>query len=300
MWIIFAFLAPALYAIAEIFDEYLSNKGFKNISSIVFFACILNFVFVSFVFLIQKPVIPDLKLLWPLLGVALTNLLYLYPYYKSLKIEDTSVVSAFFSFGKIIIPIFAFLFVGEILNLREYIGIAIIILGNVFLAFHNVKHKFKLSKAFYLIIFASTLLAVEGILFKYMFEHGVNWSAAIGGQLIISGILGCVTLLLYKKSRSHIMAEKANFRISGKLFLSEEFITFIALGAETYAISLAPVTLVKGIGMAIPLFVLTYTIMVKRFNPKAFHEDTKKGIVFKKMLIFILIVIGLFLIGVND
>ncbi len=300
MWIFLAFLAPAMYAVAEIFDEYLSNRGFKNLSALVFFSCILNFIFIPFLFLVQKPVFPSWNLLWPLIGVALTNLLYLYPYYKSLKIEDTSVVSAFFSFGKIIIPIFAFIFVGEILSIREYIGIGIIILGNVVLALHMTGKKIRLSKAFYMILFASTLLAIEGILFKYMFEQGVNWSMAVGGQLLISCVLGCATLLAFRRTRRHIMEERGKYKSSAKILFSEELFTFLGLAAETYAISLAPVTLVKGIGMAIPIFVLSYTVVVKKFNPKAFHENTKRSVVIRKVFIFGLIILGLFLVGFTE
>jgi len=311
MWILFAFLAPALYAVAEIFDEYLSNRGFKNISSLIFFACLLNFAFLPILFFIQRPTMPPIHLIWPIVGVALTNILYLYPYYKSLKIEDTSVVSAFFSFGKIIIPVFAFIFVGEILQLREYVGIGIIIVGNILLAlhikkksifevFHLAKKKFQLSKAFYLILFASTLLAIEGILFKYMFEQGISWSTAVGGQLLISGFLGIFVLLAFPKTRQHIIKDRKKFKHSGGIFFIEELFTFLALGAETYAISIAPVSLVKGIGMSIPIFVLSYTVAVKRFKPKDFHEDTNSSRVIKKIIIFILIILGLSLIGFNE
>ncbi len=300
MWIFFAFLAPALYAVGEIFDEYLSNRGFKHIAPIIFFASALNIFFVPIIFFIQKPVMPGMNLLWPILGVALTNLLYLYPYYRSLQIEDTSVVSAFFSFGKIIIPIFAFFLVGEVLALREYMGIGIIILGNVFLALHVTKQKLRLSKAFYMILFASTLLAFEGILFKYMFEQGINWSTAVGGQLIASGVIGCAALLAFKKTRRQIFEEHREYRKSAKLFFTEELFTFFALAAETYAISLAPVSLVKGIGMAIPIFVLSYTVAVKRINPKAFHENTHRAVVIRKICIFALIILGLGLIGFSE
>ena len=215
MWILFAFLAPALYAVAEIFDEYLANRGLKNINSLIFTASVLNFVFVPILFLIQKPEVPSINFLLPIIGLALTNLLYQYPYYKSLTIEDTSVVSAFFSFGKIIIPIFAFLFVGEILEFKQYIGIGIIIFGNIILALHRSKKKLHLSKAFYLILLASVILAIEGILFKYIFESGLNWSTAVGGQLIASGVLGTTTLLLFKKTRNKI---KKDFSfITGKI-----------------------------------------------------------------------------------
>ncbi len=301
MWIFFAFLAPALYAVGEILDEYLSNRIFKRVIPIVFLALLLNFLFVPVLFLIQKPVMPSFNLIWPLIGVGLTNLLYLFPYYKSLKIEDTSIVSAFFSIGKIIIPIFAFVFIGEVLQFREYLGIGVIIIGNVLLAFHMKSGKILLSKAFYLIIIASTILAIDGILYKYMFDQGINWSTAIGGQLLISGILGCAFLLINPVTRKQILAEMGQYRKSSiKLFFTEELFTFLALGAEAFAISLAPVSLVKGIGMSIPIFVLVYTVIVKKYNPKAFREDTKKGVVIKKVIIFGLIILGLILVGVNE
>ena len=300
MWILFAFLAPALYAVAEIFDEYLANRGLKNINSLIFTASVLNFVFVPILFLIQKPEVPSINFLLPIIGLALTNLLYQYPYYKSLTIEDTSVVSAFFSFGKIIIPIFAFLFVGEILEFKQYIGIGIIIFGNIILALHRSKKKLHLSKAFYLILLASVILAIEGILFKYIFESGLNWSTAVGGQLIASGVLGTTTLLLFKKTRHQIKEDASRIKGSIKIFFTEELFTFLALASETYAISLAPVSLVKGIGMAIPNFVLTYTVMVKKFNPRAFHENTKHSAIVKKVIIFGLIILGLILIGFNE
>ncbi len=300
MWILFAFLAPALYAVAEIFDGYLSNKGFKHISSVMFFACLLNFIFIPIIFIIQKPIIPSTDLFIPLIGAAITDLLYMYPYYKSLKIEDTSIVSAFFSFGKIIIPIFAFVFIGEVLSLREYVGIAIIIFGNVALAFHSTKKKLKLSRAFYLIIFSSVVLAIQGILFKYMFEQGMNWSTAVGGQLLITCFLGCFIMLIIKKTRNQIISERKLFKRSSGIFLTEELFTGLGFAAETYAISMAPVSLVKGIGMSIPVFVLTLTLAVKRFNPGAFRENTKKNAVLRKVFIFGLIILGLVLIGINE
>ncbi len=300
MWILFAFLAPALYAVAEIFDEYLSNHGFKNTTSLIFLASLLNFVFVPILFLIQTPVMPPAHLIWPIIGVALTNLLYLFPYYKSLRIEDTSIVSAFFSMGKIIIPIFAFLFVGEVLEIKQYIGIAVIILGNVFLALHKSKQKMKLSKAFYMILYASTLLAIEGILFKYMFEQGLGWSTAMGGQLLMAGTLAVIGLLLYSKTRKQIWEDRHHFRKSIRLFFTEELFTFLGLGAETFAISIAPVSLVKGVGMVVPIFVLSYTVMIKRYSPKSFHEDVHLLTIVKKALIFGMIILGLFLIGVAD
>ncbi len=299
MWIFFALLAPAFYGIAEIFDEYLSNKKFSSTISLTLYAGVFNIFFLPVIFLVAHPVFPA-QILWlPLIGVGLTNVLYCFPYYKALQVEDTSVVSGFFSFGKILIPVFAFMFLKELLTPTQYLGIGVVILGNILLAFHKSKKNFKLSKAFFLIITASTILAIEGILFKYMFENGLTWGTAIAGQMVISSV---ASLLLLFSPRDSKLVKKdwPNFVSSFKVFFSEELFTFLAIAAEIYAIEQAPLSLVKGIGLTIPLFILSYTIIFKKHMPRAFHEHIESKVLLKRIPLYCLIIIGLVLVGFHE
>jgi drug/metabolite transporter (DMT)-like permease len=299
MWIFFALLAPALYGIAEIFDEYLSNKKFNSTFSLIFYASIFNLVFVPFILILFPPSIPAKDLWVPLIFTGLTGILYCFPYYKALQLEDTSVVSAFFSFGKIIIPVFAFLFLGELLTPLQYIGLAVVILGNIVLGFHRSKKKIKISKAFFLIVLASTILALGDIVLKYMFEKGISWATVMSGQLLISSFFS-IFFLLARDGRNIIKKDWTNFTGSFKAFFSEELCTFLAMAAEVYAIQQAPLSLVKGIGLTIPLFILSYTIIFKRYMPRAFHEHIEKSVLLKRIPLYCLIILGLVLVGFHE
>ncbi len=143
---------------------------------------------------------------------------------------------------------------------------------------------------------AGFITAVEGVLFKYMFEQGMGWSTAVGGQLVISTIFSFF-LLFSVKARKNIRDDWSKFTGSFRFFFYDELFTFLAVAAETYAILLAPVSLVKAIGLASPLFVLSYTVMVKKRMPKTFHEDTHRHVLLKKIPLYLLIIVGVVLIG---
>lgn len=296
MWILFAFLTPALFAASELLDGYLSNKKFKSVISLVFFASITNLLFVPIVFSIESPNFSNSRLILPLIGVGLTNVLYLYPYYKALQIEDTSVVAAFFSIGKIITPILAFLILNEELSILQYLGLGLVIMANFFLAIKYGRVKVEIKKSFLLIAAASVILAFEGILFKYMFEIGLKWSTAVGGQLIATFIIALLIFSI-RRFRMQIQMEFRNFVDSFKLFFVEELITFSAIAIEAYAIKLAPLSLVKGVGLTIPLFVIFYTLILKKHRPNTFQEDIQRRILLKRIPLYFILILGLFLLG---
>ena len=131
MWLLFAFLSPAFYAIAEVFDNFLVNKEFKHPLTLVFYSSLFNLIFIPALFLIQRPELPPLGTLPIFIMLGLVGVGYLFPYYKGLKIEDTSIVVSFFAIGRIFVPVLAYLFVGEILNLQQYAGIFLIIISSI-------------------------------------------------------------------------------------------------------------------------------------------------------------------------
>ena len=53
MWLLFAFLSPAFYAIAEIFDEFLVTKEFKHPFTVVFYTSLFNLIFVHLIYLLS-------------------------------------------------------------------------------------------------------------------------------------------------------------------------------------------------------------------------------------------------------
>ena len=131
-WIIFALLEPFFHGFANVIDNHFTNNLFKKTTTLVFFASFTNILFLPIIFLLDFPsfITPSQIPFFIILG--LTGIGYLYPYYKALQNDDTSIVVSLFSLGKIFVPLLAFLLVGEILAISQYIGFFVVILIALF------------------------------------------------------------------------------------------------------------------------------------------------------------------------
>lgn len=295
MWLLYAFLAPAFYAIAEIFDNFLVNREFKHPLTLIFYSTLFNLIFVPILFIFSPPAFPPLHTIPIFILLGLVDIGYLYPYYRGLKADDTSVVISFFAIGRIFVPVLAFLIVGEILDFKQYFGIGLIIVSVVGLAMHHARKRFRFSKAVWYISFAAFLLAFEGIFLKLLFENGVSVSTAVGGESIIGLILG-ISLLMSGKIRKDAKATLPIFIKFSPLFLLEELFTFLGYVTESAAISLTSVSVVKGITMASPFFLLVYAWIGYGIFPQLFKEDLHRKKVIRKLLLFVVLIVGIILV----
>ena len=156
-YIFIAFFAPIFNALASTIESRLSNNVFKHQTTMMFYISMMNWVFLPLCFLFGAPTAPTPTALFCYLGLAMIDVLYLYPLYTSMKVIDNSIVAALFSLGQITIPLMSFLFLGEILNLEQYIGFTIIIMASVALSIKGTRIP-KLSRAFYYMVFAFAIL----------------------------------------------------------------------------------------------------------------------------------------------
>jgi drug/metabolite transporter (DMT)-like permease len=296
MWLFFAFLAPMFFGIANVFDNFLVNKSFKNPATLVFYASLFSIIFVPFLLFFYKLSWPPLATIPIFLILGIVNTAYLYPYYKGLQSDDTSTAVSFFSLGRIFIPFWAFLIVGEKLSLEEYIGVILIIIGSILLSMKGSLKDIKLSKALFYILLAAFIISFEGVLLKYLFNGGVSVGVGVAGEMIASAL--CVLLLLFhKRTRIDIKQNFKIFKESVPIFLVEEGATFIAFFTGTYALGIAPVSLVKSITIFSPFFVLIYANLLGKRFPDFFNEQKGIGITFKKVLLFSITAIGVILVA---
>ncbi|OGL98165.1 hypothetical protein A2318_01465 [Candidatus Uhrbacteria bacterium RIFOXYB2_FULL_45_11] len=293
LWIFIAFLAPVLHGFANILDNYLTNQRFKNIWTLTFYSTLFNALFLPFIFFIEVPGIPPVSAVPFLLLVGTIDILYLFPYYKALQSDDTSVVSALFSLGKILIPLFAFLFVGEQLHLTQYLGFFILILASASLTL-NHRGVFRLNASFFYMLLCSILLAVEAVAYKHLFDQ-VGWSTGFVWATCVSTMV-ILGFLFVTHIRRDIFKHTKDLKRNAPVFILEEFLTFGGSAASTYAISLVPVTLEKSIGAFQPLFVLLYALVLGKYFPHLFKEQIDRRSILKKSLIFLIMIAGVLLV----
>ena len=291
--VLVAFLEPVLHAWSNILDNYFSNTLFPNLSVLLFFGTLLNLVFLPIVLFFDPFVGVPLSLMWILGVIAVVNVVYAFPYYWALRHADTSVVASLFSLGKIFVPLLAFLIVGEVLLLPQYIGFGLIILSSALLTL-DLK-ALKLNKAFFLMLLVSFVLAFQTILYKYVFEAGVNWGSVVAVLTLMELVIAAVIMVALMRPRA-IIEDLRTIRTNWKLFVTQQGLEWGGNVSASYAVSVLPVTVAQSIVGTQPLFVLIYALLFGKKLGHVFKEQTGRGELIKKCALFALTIIGTVLV----
>ncbi len=291
-WILIAFLEPVLHASVNILDSNLTNRLFKSAWLITILVAFSTVLFLPLIWIFDPPTNLPLNLLPFFVVVAFIELFYSYPYYKALQNADTSIAISLFSLGKIFVPILAFVFIKESLLPIQYFGFFLII-GSSFALTFNRQARFRLNKSFFYMLLASALLAIEVVIYKYIFDQ-VGWSTGFVWVLGISGVMGLFTILL-PKVRQSIKLELPALKKYYWLILLIGGIGFFGNIGFTYAVSQVPATVARTIDSFQPMFVLFYAVIFKRFFPISFKEEVDIRSLAKKVVLFIITVIGVVL-----
>lgn len=293
LWFFIALLNPVFHAFSNVLDNYFTNRLFKSVWTIIFYSTIFNAIFLPAIYFIGKPTFPPFSLFPFLCSITLIEILYLYPYYKALQNDDTSIVISLLALGKIFVPILAFLMVGETVQFAQYVGFLIVIVTSAFLTLDRTV-KFKFNNSFFYMLVCSLLLSVEAVVYKYIFNQ-VGWSTGFFWPAFFSLVVVACMLVL-PACRRDIRLQFQQFKDTFHIFALGEFLTVGGSIAGTYAISLTSVTLVKSIESLQSFCVLIYALIFRGIFPRLFkeHIDTKN--VIKKFILFGLAAVGVMLV----
>ncbi len=286
-------LVICLHSWANIFDNYFSAKIFKKLTTLIFLSSFVNLFFLPFVFFTGRPEMLNLASFGVVLLIALCNVAYQYPYYWSLRTAETSVVVSLFSLGKIATPLFAFFIVGEHLQKVQYLGFFTIILSSVLLTIDF--KKIRLNKECIYMLIVSVLLTIQLVLYKYLFQQSVKWSSSVIWVAIVD--MAIVTLFMvhpenFKDLKS--LTELSKKQIG--LFVLNQCFTWTGDIIGVYAVYFIPVSLFEGVESTQPVFVLIFALLFIKKIPRLFNEYVGKDKIAKKIVLFILMVIGTLLI----
>ncbi len=291
--IIAVLVSALLHAGANIIDSYLSNKIFKRLANLIFFSSLFNVFFLPLVFLVAMPKAIDFHSLLIILLISLIEVGYQYPYYWALKRADTSIVVSLFSLGDILTPLFAFLLVGEHLHHSQYVGFFIVTLAS-FLLTLNIK-KLRLNTSLFLMLIVSIILTLQTVLWKYLFEQGLSWSTTIVWKTILQVAIASLFLFV-PKNYQEFKGYYKKAKTIGLLFFFNQFLTWGGEVVALFALLVLPASIEKGIGSVQPLFVLLLAFLFAKKLPQVFKEYVGKDMLWRKITLFIVMIIGIFLI----
>ena len=296
-WFFIALGAPFLWALTNIFDQYLVAKystGTRGSGGLVLFSSLIGIFIALGVFLFGFSVL-DISLLdkFLLLLIGGIKIAWIILYLFTLEIEDISSVVPWFMTIPIFGYILGYLFLGETLSITQQLGSLVTLLG-VFLIsidFSKGKKQVKWRPALYMLS-ACLLVSISGIIFKYVTAGGDFWVSSFWEYLGL-GLIGVLIYLFVPKYRDEFM--QMNKAGGVKIFtlntVSEVFAT-VGDFLTNFALLLAPVAMVYLVGSFQPAIVLFLTLLTTKFFPSIVKENLERNILFPKILAIVIITIG--------
>lgn len=291
--VLIAFLCPVMHAASNIIDAHLANNVFTRLPTLTFYNCLTSFFASLIVLFFGMPQWVGWSLIPLLLVVGMIEVFYQLPYYHALRLSDTSVVSAWFSLGYVLVPVLAYLVVDEKLNFIQYFGFGVLIVSNIVLNI-DTPRQIKFNKSFFLMLVSSSILAVECVLFKYALES-IDWISAVFYTAVISTLTSFV-FMIRRRDREDIAGCFRVYRLQFKVFGLNEVISQVGNIASIFALSALPVVVVESINASQPLFVLLFGVIFYSLFGSRFHENVSKIHVLRKSMCFAFIVLGVYLV----
>lgn len=295
-WLFLAIGAYALYSVTNFFDKFLVEKRIKDPIAIVILGGLTTLITGLIIFLFNgvKLLPAGQGMLLLLAGSLLT--FYIIPYFKALKIDDTSRVVPLFQFYPIITLIISFLFLHETLNSKEFLGFAFVIVGGFIIGTEKITGKiFSLRKSLFLMLLASFLYSLTNIIFKFVTVNDFWTNFA---YLAFGATIGCLFLLLKPAYRKAFVDQIKILNLSTVALLAcNSIINLFAELCAFLAISAGSVALVSAVNGVQPFIVLLYGLILTLFFPKIIKEDIRKETLVTKLFAAVVLFIGIYFIS---
>ncbi len=296
-WLFYAILSPVVFAAINFVDKYLLESRVKNYLGMPIYSSIAGLLFGTMAWVYLG--FPLLNIIDGILVLVtgVLSIIALVVYFQALSDEETSSVIILFQLTPVFSMVLSFLFLGEVITLKQFLGFTLIILAAIGASLKLKNNKFEISKAFWLIFACDIIWALTNVIFKFVSEEN-----SFGSLLVYEGwgfgLGGIILWQLFPKIKAAFLE---NFHESG-LFVSfiifiNEALYVIARLVTYYAITLGSVTLVSVIGSTQVFFGVIYGIILSIFLPKIFSEDVKISSIGKKLLLAVLAFFGIYIIG---
>ncbi len=299
-WFFIALVGPILYAIANHVDKYLIAKYMKGgaVGSLIIFSCLFSAVALPVVLFIHPDVLATSIRDGGIL--AINGMLVVFAmlcYFYALEKDEVSYVVPFYQTVPIFGFILGFLILGETITSLQGLAMCIIIAGALILSF-EITGPLRFKKhVVLLMILASFLYAVNGVIFKLIALPNGFW-ISLFWSLVGNVIIGLLFLLFIRSYREQFFytLRKNRFPVISLNGLAELLFT-VAEGVTAYAILLAPVALVLLVNSFQPFFVFAIGVLLTLLFPHISEEGITRKHLFQKVLGIGLMVVGTYFIG---
>lgn len=299
-WIFLPLIATFLWAVTNFIDKFLVSNHFKKKQGALMIYSSLIGLPIFVLIALFNPSVLKIDLVHATLIVlnSFLYILYLFPYFKALSKADTSSVAPLFESIPVFTYFLALFFLNEHLSFIQVSGSLLILFGCIGISMKLKKNSFHLRKdVLWLMLFSSFIVSLNWFFFKFFALEFDFWKTSFWQYLgfTIFGLL----LFSFKKSyrADFIYSFKKNkFKIISLNALNEA-LNIGAVIIFSYATLLAPLALASVLNSFQSVFSLVIGIILSKFFPRIIKEDISKRVIIQKLLLFILIIAGVYLIN---
>lgn len=296
-WFLIAIGAPVLWALVNIADQYLVEKHSKGVHSagaLALFSSLIG-VIVALgiaIFVSDLAMVTFFNKLL-LICAGIINAVWIILYLHALEADEVSSIAAWFLTVPVFSYILSYVILGERLTHPQQIGGAIILLGALVLSldFTERKTKFK-TKATILMVAACLLIALSGVLFKFVTEEGSFWVSSFWEYVGLGATGVCLFLFHARYRKSFLSMIRSGGRRIFSLNIASEAITIVGNMLTNFALLLVPVTLVYLVDSYQPVIVLLFTCICTKYFPHILKEKFGFRSIAPKLIAIIIMIIG--------
>ena len=295
-WIFFAILAPAIYASATYIDKYILEKEIEEYDSMPIYMAIVGLIAGCFFFTITGFPLLNLRDTCLILTTGILTTISSVFYFKALAYEDTGKINFLFQIFPIISLVLGFVLLRETITIQQLLGFLFILFATVGISVEKRKGKFYISKAFFLILIVDVLWATSGVLMKFAIKTN-SFSNVLSYESFGIFLGGFLIFIFYPNSKNAFLKNiKIVRKNTIKIILLNESIVVFAKAVTFYAFSLGPLGLVSVLEGAQTFYAIVYGWFLTITFPLIFHEDITKRGLFKKIVLFLILLLGIYLL----
>ena len=301
-WFMFALIGPILWAIVNYIDKYVVSKigiemGVKGIVTFSWlFSGVISIGILFFGFNILSIANFD-KFLLILSGCF--GSLAVFFYLKALIETETSIVIPLMQLVPVFSCIAGYIFFKEVFSNQQIFAVILIIFGTIILSI-NTDEKGNWSfrtRVVFLMIISAILFTAQQSIFKFIAINNDFWISNFW-QFLGVFITGLTCLLIPSFRNSFKIIFRSNSKSLLVYNIIIECLTILGNISTSYALMLAPISLVMLVSSYQPVFVLIFGIILTIFFPKIIQERISKVHIVQKSLAIAFILVGSYFIYV--
>lgn len=290
-WLLFALLYPFLYSITNLIDKFLLEKKIRNfyaysvmVGILMLLSTLLIAIFVGF------SGIPRFVLLIGILGGMLNSATYFLYFYLVSSKEVSRVIGILYVFP-VFVALLSRMFLGEKLSLLKYGAILIAVLGAIVLGMEKQQQQWKLTKAFWLMIFNAFLIGILDVTYKYILQYATYWQAYVMVSIPIS------LMIMIPAFSASIRKEVRQIVHTVPVIVASQCFGILASLSFFIAASLAPIAIVSSMGTLQPVFVFLWMLLLSLFAPAVLKEVITPHTLLYKILGLACVVAGVLILS---